>query len=235
MALMPEHKLLLIRHGQTDLNLQHGFQGHVDTELNSTGEYQAKQVSLVLDKYYPYFGLVISSDLTRAYKTAEIATRGRVNITKDASLRETCFGFWDGLTKQEIEKQWSEELKIRQDPTTKYAFIHPGTYKGYPGESYRIKTERSNQITHSLLLSSPADNPTLVVAHSGDIRALHVAYLGYDPKDMVQLAVPNAGLYVIELTGTETVVKRVTYDSIETLERRQTITQGNFQTDSPLP
>ena len=63
--------LLLIRHGETDLNIAGKAQWTKDIPLNETGIRQAQDLALLLRKSHPDIAHIYSSDLLRALKTAE--------------------------------------------------------------------------------------------------------------------------------------------------------------------
>lgn len=96
-------KILLIRHGETDWNLQRRFQGREDIPLNQTGLQQAKACGLAL-KGEP-FAAIITSPLRRARKTAEIIaeTVGIKKIIIEEGIIERDFKKVSGMTPEERE------------------------------------------------------------------------------------------------------------------------------------
>jgi probable phosphoglycerate mutase len=99
--------LFLIRHGETDWNLQKRIQGHVDIPLNETGLQQAKRVAERM-RSEPITALY-SSDLQRARHTAEcIARHHGIEVRLDERLRERNYGLLEGLTKEEIDQQFPD-------------------------------------------------------------------------------------------------------------------------------
>ncbi|HVX00878.1 MAG TPA: histidine phosphatase family protein [Candidatus Babeliaceae bacterium] len=65
-------RFLFIRHGQTDWNANRRWQGHIDTSLNETGRQQAEQLAELLFEQEKDLDAIYTSDLQRAYVTAEI-------------------------------------------------------------------------------------------------------------------------------------------------------------------
>jgi len=97
--------LCLIRHGQTNWNLEGRYQGQSDISLNSLGREQAYKLTLQLEKYK--FSAIFSSDLDRAKETAEIiSSQLHVPIYIDPRLREINQGEWEGLRIEEIKKRY---------------------------------------------------------------------------------------------------------------------------------
>lgn len=102
-------RFFVFRHGETDWNLQKKFQGHTDIPLNATGEAQAIQLAEKIKKLQ--LKAVLTSDLSRAIKTAEIALGGRpVPFHIHADLRETHLGDAEGLTHEEIHSKFGDDI-----------------------------------------------------------------------------------------------------------------------------
>ena len=97
--------LLLARHGETDWNHEGRWQGWADPPLNETGRAQARELAEQL-RSAP-FDAVYSSDLSRAYETAEIvAAPHDVPVAADPGLREIDVGSWSGLTRGELKERF---------------------------------------------------------------------------------------------------------------------------------
>ena len=85
-------RLLVVRHEETDWNVERKMQGHVDIELNSNGIRQANALRDNLEKQNYNIDLIISSPLKRAKKTAEIISNGQIKIIYSDKIVER--GFW---------------------------------------------------------------------------------------------------------------------------------------------
>ena len=93
----PLFTLLLIRHGQTDYNLEHRFYGRIDTPVNALGIEQAKSLAVEL-KSRP-IDVIYSSPAQRAQMTAQpVAETHSLPLLTDDRLWEMDFGRWEGLT-----------------------------------------------------------------------------------------------------------------------------------------
>lgn len=103
-------RVLLVRHGETDWNLQTRLQGHTDIPLNATGRWQAAQLGRVLAG--EPLDAVYSSDLVRALHTAaEIACATGAPLRPETELRERRFGCFEGMTYAEIEARWPGDAR----------------------------------------------------------------------------------------------------------------------------
>jgi broad specificity phosphatase PhoE len=97
--------ILLARHGETDWNREGRWQGWADPALNETGREQARVLAEQL-RHTP-FDAVYSSDLQRAFETAEIvAAPHDLVVVADPGLREIDVGSWSGLTRAELEERF---------------------------------------------------------------------------------------------------------------------------------
>ena len=133
------NRFILIRHGSTDWNIAKRYQGQTDIPLNNEGRKQAKELAKMLQKVP--IDLIYTSDLSRAYETAEIIAEGRkIPIHRLKSFRETHVGHWEGLTVDEIHGNYPEDVeRLKKDP------IH-GKRPG--GESRGMMLERVNKAIH---------------------------------------------------------------------------------------
>lgn len=88
-------EIYVVRHGQTDYNVKHVFQGHIDIPLNDAGIEQAKETALKFDGIN--LDMILVSPLKRAVQTAEhISKITGVPITIEERLIERCFGNMEG-------------------------------------------------------------------------------------------------------------------------------------------
>lgn len=159
--------LILVRHGETDWNAQHRWQGHSDTELNDAGREQARRLADELERVDALY----SSDLARARETAEIlaGTIG-LEVRFDPRLRERGFGAWEGLTAEEIESSFPDEQRRW------LAGIGAGAHDA---EQFEAFAARVGSFIEEIALRHP-DEEVLVVAHGGTIRVVHALAEGLD-------------------------------------------------------
>jgi probable phosphoglycerate mutase len=109
-------ELIVIRHGETDWNRQHRFQGQIDVPLNAAGRAQAERLARRLTS--EPFDVVVASDLQRAFATAQAAAGARP-IEADPLWREQAFGVLEGLDAATIVQQhpelWAQWLRHDAD------------------------------------------------------------------------------------------------------------------------
>lgn len=91
--------IYIVRHGQTDWNVEGRYQGRLDIELNAKGVEQAERIKEKLNEVR--FDKVFSSPLKRAYNTAQIITSN--DIVVDNRIIERCNGELEGKLKSDVK------------------------------------------------------------------------------------------------------------------------------------
>ena len=114
-------KLILVRHGQTEMNAQKLYFGKLNPPLNDLGisqAYEAKDKLLNIN-----YDIIYSSPLERAKQTAEICNYLDKNIIFDSNLEEINFGIFEGLTFEEMSKRYPDEIKKMEEDWKGYNYI----------------------------------------------------------------------------------------------------------------
>jgi broad specificity phosphatase PhoE len=181
--------IYLIRHGETDWNLNGRWQGQIDIPLNETGRQQASLLAAHLRQYRGLFGRLYSSDLGRAWDTAAII--GQALGQPPAALpgwRELDVGCWGGLTQAE---------QIALDPAL-YERFQAGEDVPYGGaERWSDLVARTRRGLDGISERHPRET-VAIVTHGGPIRACldHIAHLE-TPRRGPDLAVVNTSYSVL--------------------------------------
>lgn len=165
--------IIMVRHGQTDWNLEKRYQGHQDIPLNETGREQACNLALMLQQ--EPIEAVYSSDLSRARETAEIiAAPLSLSVDLDTRLREMSFGIWEGQTFTEIYRDYPHEFEEWFRHTSD--FIVPG------GESVNQVLERFQAFLADI--ASRHTGTVILLTHGGVIRSFLFNIRGQDPREL---------------------------------------------------
>ena len=101
-------KLILIRHGQTDMNKDQLYYGRLDVPINETGKEQAENTRKNLVELEIDYDKIYSSPMKRAYETAEIVNYKNLEIEKDDELRE--------MTTPPVRIAISSSISLRRSP-----------------------------------------------------------------------------------------------------------------------
>jgi probable phosphoglycerate mutase len=166
---VPTCRLLLIRHGEVDANVEFRFLGRRDDPLNENGLEQAERLA-TLAAMLP-IDMIYTSPKDRAHTTAlAIAGSADATLRTDDRLVELDFGDWEGLTRQQI---------IDGDPD-RLAFIrrwdHDPSLAAPGGESLAAVQERVIAFADDVVRDH-AGETLAVVSHMGPIKALLCAAL----------------------------------------------------------
>jgi glucosyl-3-phosphoglycerate phosphatase len=173
---MTLRRLILLRHGQTDYNVDGRMQGHIDSCLTDAGHEQAAEAAPVLASLAP--DRLVSSDLRRAVDTAEVVGAAcGLPVKFDPRLRETHLGLWQGQTVAEIERDYPGAIATwRSDP----GWAPP------EGESRIDVVARSRPVVDELDAefadSDGVSETVLLVAHGGLIAGLVTGLLELPPS-----------------------------------------------------
>jgi 2,3-bisphosphoglycerate-dependent phosphoglycerate mutase len=194
----PMARLVLLRHGESQWNLENRFTGWVDVPLSPRGIQEAKEAGETLRSFM--FDRAFTSVLARANETLRLVleTIGQtaIPIEKDKALNERMYGELQGLNKAETaEKYGEQQVKIWR---RSYDVRPPG------GESLKDTAERVlpyyEQTIKPYLLKGEA---ILVAAHGNSLRALIMELEKLSREQVLELNVPTGAplLYELDKTG----------------------------------
>lgn len=151
----------LVRHGETDYNRNHRWQGQLDIPLNATGRDQATRLAhhlrdTAIDACY-------SSDLSRAYETAQLALQFHdVSIQSEPRLREMHVGIFQGKTRAELQVEHpSEYAQWNADDG----------YAPPDGEARNMLRDRAYAAWLDIISTAPYEN-IMIVTHGGTLRMM---------------------------------------------------------------
>lgn len=196
--------LVLLRHGESQWNLENRFTGWVDVDLSPKGELEAKQAGeklrgIPLDKVY-------TSVLKRAIRTAEIVLTvlGKTDlpVVRDAALNERHYGDLQGLNKAETAKKYGEQQ----------VHLWRRSYDIRPpnGESLHDTAARVLPYWHSTILPDlRAGKNLLLAAHGNSLRALVMHLDGLRREEVLDLNIPTGVPLLYEFDGGE--IKKIGY------------------------
>lgn len=139
--------IYIVRHGQTDWNLEGRCQGRIDIELNASGIEQAKKIRDELKKIK--FDIVFSSPLKRAYETAKIISNNDIII--DDRIIERSNGKLEGKLKTDFKEGFD------------FAYFDETKYEIEPLFDFK---ERINNFLSEVMLKHKNKN-ILIVTHAG--------------------------------------------------------------------
>lgn len=182
-------RIWLIRHGETEHNLRGVFQGQLDTVLTEHGQEQARLTARALDQIE--FDGIFSSDLQRAYQTAEALAEGRdVEVRPDARLRELHYGVLQGIAYSDFRDVLREHGVDDWGPGV---FSDRGVAPPQ-GESLDDLIRRIDDFMSDILADAHDRSDVAIVTHGGTIRTIMTDLLGMPAVDRGKLALANCGV-----------------------------------------
>jgi len=162
-------EIILVRHGETEWNVEEIFRGRIDIELNETGMKQAQLLAEYLSQIK--IDAIYSSPLKRALKTAEvIASYHNFDVKVVPSLIDFDYGEWQGLSHQEVRDKYKEV----------YAewIKNPHRVKMPSGESLDDVRKRAIGVVGNII--AKYEGTVVLVSHRVVNKVLICALLGLD-------------------------------------------------------
>ena len=195
--------LVLMRHGQSQWNLENRFTGFHNIDLSDQGRAEAIEAGQRLKDAGIKFDRVFTSTLQRAYNTAEIALKeaGQDVLFKDAvkhdDLRERDYGDLTGLNKDETRQKYGDEQ----------VHIWRRSYDVQPpgGESLKDVVENRVRPYYNAEIKPLLDQGEniLVAAHGNSLRALLIIIGAETPETINAAEIPTGAPLVFELENGE--------------------------------
>ena len=196
------NKLILIRHGQSQWNLENRFTGWKNVPLTEKGEAEAKKAGELIKKHNISIDRVFSSVLERANRTAEIAIKkaelnnllenNKIIMTCSEKLNERDYGDLVGLNKQETADQFGKDQ----------VHIWRRSYDTPPpnGESLKDVVERVSPYFKENIkpLIDKGEN-ILIAAHGNSLRAMMIELGMYKPEEISNIELPTGSPLSINL------------------------------------
>ena len=194
------NNLILLRHGQSQWNLENRFTGWEDVPLTEQGIAEAKVAGQLMKKNKVHIDVIFSSVLQRATKTAELAIKemnleqfwsdGQLLMTKDQSLNERDYGDLVGLNKEETANKYGkEQVRIWR---RSYDVSPPG------GESLKNVVTRVKPYFINFIEPKISEGQNvLIVAHGNSLRATMIQVGLYKAEEISKIEIPTGRPFVI--------------------------------------
>lgn len=199
---MSDRLLVLVRHGQSEWNLQNLFTGWKDPGLTEKGVAEAKAAGQRLKALGLQFDVGFTSSLSRAQRTLDLilAELGQSNlpITRDQALNERDYGDLSGLNKDDARKKWGEEqVHIWR---RSFDIAPPG------GESLRDTLARTlPYYVQNILPRVLRGERVIVAAHGNSLRALVMVLDKLSPEQILKRELATGVPLVYRLNADATV------------------------------
>jgi probable phosphoglycerate mutase len=185
-------RMIIVRHGESEWNRIHRYQGQLDAPLSDLGKRQADALGERLR--HEQIAAIYTSSLQRAAVTAEAIARAHpdVPLHNDSALLEIHHGEWQGKYADEIAAAYGPELEEwRQFPTRSQM---PG------GESFSNVLKRSLDFKDRMLATHPGET-VVVSTHDVVLKILVADALGMNMDRMNCIWIANASISIIDYSG----------------------------------
>ena len=194
------NRLILLRHGQSQWNLENRFTGWRDVPLTTKGIQEAKKAGQLMQKNNIIIDIVFSSKLERANKTAEIAIKemkiknlwqnNQLIMQRDERLNERDYGELVGLNKEETAKKYGEE----QVHIWRRSFDIPPP----GGESLKEVIKRVEPYYEKFIATEIYQEKNILIsAHGNSLRAIMIILGLYKPEEISKIEIPTGSPYEI--------------------------------------
>lgn len=166
----------LVRHGQTEWNLERRVQGHTESYLTAEGQDQARQVARQLQSIS--FDAAYSSSSIRAVDTARhILHYHSLSLNTRDDLREIYLGSWEGRLHDELKEAYPEEHRIYWDDPSQFEFSGAETF-------HQLQARAVSAIED--IASKHQGETVLVVSHGLFIKVVLSHYEGRHLRELWQ-------------------------------------------------
>jgi len=220
---MKINKLVLLRHGESQWNLENRFTGWTDVGLTKNGENEARNAGNLLAKSNIQIDLAYVSKLKRAIRTHKIC----VNQLKKSSLdtiyswrlNERHYGSLQGLNKSQTAQKYGDEQVLlwrrsydipppsmgchdKRHPKNDVLYKHIDPQKLPSSESLKDTLERVMPLWKNQIISKiKSGNNIIIVAHGNSLRAIVKILKKINKKDIVNLNIPTGVPYIFDLNN----------------------------------
>ena len=195
--------LVLLRHGESQWNLDNRFTGWIDVPLSPEGHEEAMAAAQKLSQYR--FDRAFTSRLIRATDTLRIVLaaigQGQIPIEENLALNERMYGDLQGLNKEEtVKKYGAEQVEVWR---RSYKVRPPG------GESLQDTAARVLPYYEERIKPALDHGDTVVVvSHGNSLRALVMHLEHLSPQQIVELTIPTGTLLVYDIDDKGGCVRR---------------------------
>ena len=221
--------LILVRHGQSEWNLENRFTGWVDVDLAPEGKLEACKAGELIKEHKIKFDYFFTSYQKRAMNTLKLILNTLrikdIKVVKAWQLNERHYGSLTGLNKDEMKKKLGEKKvhefrrswEIPPDPLSKNNPYHPiniDAYKNIPPinipdtESLKDTYERVLPYFKKEILSKLENNKNIIIsAHGNSLRAICMYLFKLNEDNITKLEIPTGNPLFISFNDKNEITK----------------------------
>lgn len=183
-------KVIMVRHGETDWNVEGRFLGSADRMLTEKGRRQASYAKKALQNVK--IDAIYSSPMKRAYETGWIIRGERdLEIITSAKLREIDCGLWEGMTGEEVERKYPGQINLWGNSPEKLVIDGGETFQEVQNRILTIFWE---------IVNENRGKTVLITSHMICLTLLMLKFSGKEIKDIWNVKpLANAALNILEI------------------------------------
>jgi len=216
-------KLILLRHGESQWNLENRFTGWTDVDLTKNGENEAKIAGVLLHNSNISIDLIYTSYLKRAVKTYNICSKQlknpKIEVYSHWRLNERHYGDLQGLNKSQTAKKYGDEqvlmwrrsydtpppsmsLDDKRHPQYDILYKNVDSQKLPSSESLKDTLERVKPLwINQIIPKIKKGQNIMIVAHGNSLRAIMKILNKISDKDIINLNIPTGMPCVFDLNN----------------------------------
>jgi 2,3-bisphosphoglycerate-dependent phosphoglycerate mutase len=202
---MTDRLLVLVRHGQSEWNLQNLFTGWRDVGLTDKGISEARAAGRQLKALGLRFDIAFTSALIRAQRTLDLMLdelgQRSIPVLRDQALNERDYGDLSGLNKDDARRKWGEEQ----------VHVWRRSYDVAPPGGESLKDTAARVLPYYLQEILPRvlrGERVLVSAHGNSLRALVMVLDRLSPQEIVKRELATGVPLIYRLNTDSTVAER---------------------------
>jgi len=181
-------RLFLLRHGETEANIDQIYQGQGDSPLSELGRQEASELARALKS--ENFSAVYSSDLLRSHETASyVAEPHNIAAIKLEGIKERHYGIWEGLNFEEIKKKHSKIYRGWLEDPARTTIPEAETLEA-------LQQRGVNTIEE--IINKHQGQTVCVVGHGGINRVILFHYMNLDLNNFWRIKQDNCCINIIE-------------------------------------
>ena len=192
-------RLIFVRHGLSSFNKEGRVQGRNDLSiLTREGQLQAESAGKIMSSIP--IDAIYSSPLKRASETTKLIVKEHqrdLQVTYTDDLLEVDLGPWSGLTKDELKKQYPEELTIWEKEPKDLSIIRENGTKFQPIKE--LLSQAENFLKSLLNIYSNSNKTILIVAHNAILRCLILKLINDPSKGFKRLKLDNTSISICNI------------------------------------
>lgn len=219
--------LHIVRHGQTDWNVERRIQGQLESELNETGLEQARQRGKDLINI-PFAAIYSSSSLRTRQTTQQLLSNrlndglvdGKTPVVYMDDLREVCMGVWQGQLWSEVAAAYPAMVEAHRKGSSDFVVEGAESMAQLQDRGVKAIEKIITDLYDSKTISD--SDEILIVSHGAIMKTMLAYYLNIPLTELhTKPTLPNCAHCLIDVQGTERAIIQIAGAPVEQWKRQE--------------